>query len=64
MKKINDINYSFLVSKLESQITKFAHAPESLNPISFLGIHKMSENYIGEQRGASGDSLCTDETKL
>ena len=33
----------------KSQITKFAHAPESLNPISFLGTHKMSENYIGEQ---------------
>ena len=32
-----------------SQITKFAHAPESLNPISVSGIHKMSENYIGEQ---------------
>ena len=49
MDVINDINYSFLVSKLESQITKFVHAPESLNRISFLGIHKMSENYIVEQ---------------
>ena len=63
MKKINDINYSFVVSKLESQIKKFAHAPESLNPISFLGIHKMSVNYIGEQRVARVVIACA-QTKL